>query len=507
MSIKKDPAWWRWNEDAIDELAAREIIDHLTSLYEGKKRPFCYPGTPMNSTLLNGIPVVELMRQMHNNIGSHTHGEVTETGFVSEIGEGGFEGPQQAERELIWMIASQIGGTPMNVDGHFCGGGTEANLTGMWIGRQFLRKHPDPFGRGVCILTTPLVHYSVDKASAILDMGVSKWDTCYRCGRDHLLVTDVSGAGINLVGVNDRGEMDCASLEQVFLRKYAEGFRRFLIVCTAGTSALGSLDPIQEVSEWIDTKSEFGASFYLHVDASFGGFTIPFAHHPNVPEYANTPKIGFDVPNVMSMTLDADKMGHLPYPAGIFLCRKGLQCLIGRSVAYVRGNHDNTVAGSRTALSALLGHYWYRRIGLKGHRAFVQECLKARNNLLVLLRERFGTDHKIVKFLHASSYTNFLPLQIEIENGGVPEYLTEDDFPDATVKKWETQRRTAGFTHHLAPYHLRADRLPSSFDPNSCPITVYKLCVMPHNIPFDQLKKFVDDLEAVVTEALARNPS
>lgn len=513
MSTKKEPAW-HWNENPIDKDPARELIDDLMeegTIYDKTDyRPMCYPGTVLNPALLSEIDILELMRQMHNNIGSHTHGTLEKNKFKPDDGEGGFDFTHKAEREVIWMIAKQLGAgvnapVPEEIDGHFCGGGTEANLTGMWVARQYLRKRPDPYKRGVCVLTTPMVHYSIPKASAILDIGMSKWEHCHFCGTDHLLVTEPSGAGVNVVGADAYGRMDMSSLKRVFERKYNEGFRRFIVVCTAGTCAMGSIDPIAKISDWIGKKErELRVSFYMHVDASFGGFTIPFAHEPGTGAHEDRPKIGFDVKHVMSMTLDADKMGHLPYPAGIFLCRKDLQRLVARSVAYVRGNNDNTVPGSRSALPALLAHYWYRRIGLNGHRVFVQQCMRARDYLADLIRERFGADHEVIKIAYQPGYTNFLPVFINIEDGKIPSYLLEDG------KKHQKARKKAGFKKEttLAPYHLRGDRLPSKpGDPESCPKTVYKLCIMPHLAGSENekyLNRFIDDLAKVVEEHEAR---
>ena len=44
-----------------------------------------------------------------------------------------------------------------------------------------------------------------------------------------------------------------------------------MIAGIAGTTDLGSIDPIAELSEIASSKN-----IHLHVDASFGGFVIPF---------------------------------------------------------------------------------------------------------------------------------------------------------------------------------------------------------------------------------------
>jgi len=453
---------WVWQDDGKNEKPLLKAIDRLAPLYEANPPPVCYPGTPLDldPEIMKRIP--RLMRMHLNAIGTHTHGR---------DGEGGFEDLQKKEAQTIWMLASVLGGTPQTVDGFFCGGATEANLQGLWIGREWLRHRPDPARRGVAVLATPLVHYSIIKAAEILDLGHPQWAHCPRCGNSHLFLPDALGCGVNVVGMNERGEMLMRDLERVFHLRYEEGFRRFMIVPTLGTSALGSIDPIKDICVFVDRiHRSTSANVYIHVDAAFGGFTEPFVNPQS--------DVGFQNPAIMSMALDADKMGHLPYPAGVFLCRKELQALVARRVNYVRGQEDDTVPGSRSALAPLLGWYWFQKIGKNGQKIFVEQCLQARNRLAGRLQERFGNSHvaPTVRMLPFSPWVNFLPLEIDLPGENVPA--------------------------KFAPYHLRHDFFPR--DPEnvlSCPRTVYKICIMPHT--FRTLDRFADDLDQAVKVASA----
>lgn len=458
---------WRWPEEGGDPEALRAQIAALPSPYEGPRRAVCFPGTPI-ARVARAFDGVQFLARQLNHIGTHTQ--------HAREREGGFEDSQGIEACAVWKVADVLGGDRGTVDGYFCGGATEANAAGLWIGREFLRRHPDPMRRGIVVLVTPLTHYSVHKATAILDIGQAspRFAQCPRCHREHLFVPDPTGRGVTRVGMNERWEMDMAELDCIFRLKYEEGFRQFLIVPTIGTTATGSIDPVAEIGEFVRRKQrETLARCYVHVDAAFGGFTVPFVQ----PERA----IGFQIPEVQSIAVDADKMGQLPYPAGIFLCRKDLPHLIGRQVTYISGHEDDTVCGSRTALAPILAWYQFNADGRAGQRAYVYACIRARDRLVELIRQRLPW----ANILRHSEAVNILPVELPIDpkNGDVPEVLTKSYHGEEIAGLAERLRPCAGF---LAPYQLRADYVPSEpRDPESCPKVVYKICVMPHLFSYD----------------------
>lgn len=445
----------------LDIAEGLKLLEKINPVYEPKdgKVPFCYPGT----TLRWDDQIIQLaariLTQQHNLIGIHTLGG----GEASISAEGGFESIQKLEAEAIWMLADMVGGNSRSVDGYFCGGATEANIQGLWVGRQWLREHPDPVNRGICILCTPLTHYSIFKASSLLDIGHSGQSNCPQCSIDHVFVPDAKGSGVALVGMDDQGRMSLSELERVFKLKHDEGFRRFLIVATVGTTAMGSTDPIEEIAHYIkDVHRKTLAHCYLHVDAAFGGFTVPFVN----PER----KIGFDLPEVMSMSFDADKMGRLPYPSGVHLVRKNLSRVVGRRVTYIGGSQDATLSGSRTGLAGLMAYFLFVTGGKEAQRKYAQDCINARNRLAELITERL-TWARIVTI---PPEVNMLPVEFRMKDGKIPLSIEKGDILDG--------------------YHLRSDHFQSKpNDTQSCPRIVYKLCVMPHTFPF--LESFVSDLQ------------
>ena len=85
------------------------------------------------------------------------------------------------------------------------------------------------------------------------------------------------------------------------------------IVGIAGTTELGVIDPIDKLSD-----IAFENNIYLHVDAAFGGFSIPFLKRLGY----EFPDFDFSLPGVCSMTVDPHKMGLAPIPAGGIIFRK-----------------------------------------------------------------------------------------------------------------------------------------------------------------------------------------
>jgi len=453
---------WPWlglNAAEVDR-EMKNILS-LSSPYTGDQKAICFPGTPLDSTIGDSSHVVNAMAgpllTMHfNNIGTHT---------LENSAEAGFDGPQAIENAVVKMVAGVLGSS--DIDGHFCGGGTDANIEGMWIGREYLRRgFPKWSGNPkIAVLVTRMVHYSVLKGARILSLGNISMEKCGICGAEHIAhpVENVFGS-VQFVGMNESGEMDPKLLDKKISELKKIGISKFLVVPTAGTTAMGSIDPIKEIGR-VMSAAVSKDSHYIHVDAAFGGFTIPFLGGPS---------IGFDVPEVQSMTVDAHKMGHLPYPAGIFLCRKGLQDNICESVEYVSGHRDDTLVGSRPFSQVALGYVLFRQMGMRGHTEYVQACVRMRDRLVANLARIANPKIRVV---HASPYTNQLALEVTGEKDRTLDRITKNSL--------------------LQKYFLRTDFLPGEpSDSNSCPRTVFKICVMPHT--FDYLDRFAEDLSSVV---------
>ncbi len=489
MTTPEDTTTWEWRMPeagrGADQL--KEAVAGIVSPYHQDRPPICYPGATVN--LLDpevSALFMQWLSGQFNNIGCHTHGEMIDGVWHPMPGEGCFDPTQLKERQALMMVAGLIGGNIETVDGYFCGGGTEANQVGVLIGREWTRQQqPTPPRQGEIILGTGLSHYSLYQAFDFFGMGRTILTDCPNpdCGRKHRFrhrtgrsgeyAFDNHGPGFKAVGMNERGEMDLADLERVYRKHYDRGFRRFILAPTVGTCLLGSIDPIEEIARFAQQINDSEkAAVYIHVDAAFAGFTIPFAD----PDY----KFAFEHPAVQSITIDGHKMGRLPYQAGIFLCRKGLQSLIALEVAYVRQSVDDTILGSRSGAIPTLAWYLWQQIGFEGQQRYVRELLQRRDSFVQMVQERYGPEGPVQVMPHPKS-VNMLPLMIDVVDGAIPKNVKDH-----------------GVFHQWC---MRADEFsPGPHDSLVCPsTTVYKLCIMPHvtdRVFLDFLTKLDETLRA-----------
>jgi tyrosine decarboxylase/aspartate 1-decarboxylase len=156
------------------------------------------------------------------------------------------------------------------------------------------------------------------------------------------------------------------------------------IVGIAGTTALGAVDPIDELSELALEKS-----LYLHVDAAFGGFVLPFLKDL---EY-DVPDFDFSVPGVCSLTVDPHKMGLAPIPAGGILFRNAkLRKKMSWGIPYLSGGETEhaTLVGTRSGASVIAVWTVMRHLGREGYRKIVKNCMRLTSKLVEQIGEIEG---------------------------------------------------------------------------------------------------------------------
>ncbi|GLH07745.1 Glutamate decarboxylase [Gryllus bimaculatus] len=129
-------------------------------------------------------------------------------------------------------------------------GGSISNLYAFLAARH--KMFPDYKQRGTTAVRGQLVmftsdqcHYSVKSCAAVCGLGT---DNCVEVPSDA------------------RGRMRVDELERLVLERKARGHVPFFVVATAGTTVLGSFDPIEQMA---DVCRRHG--LWLHVDAAWGG--------------------------------------------------------------------------------------------------------------------------------------------------------------------------------------------------------------------------------------------
>ena len=311
----------------------------------------------MNRTSLSKTEVLELIRSTLKHDKSYKKGNVISTmctypdTFAQElfsefidrnIGDANlFPGVVELEREVISSLGDLLHNP--NAFGNIVTGGTEANFLALWAYRELSGKHT--------IIVPETAHFSLYKSANILNLN------------------------IKTVHVNKDRQIDIAEAEK------AIDDDTFCIVGIAGTTELGVIDPIAELS---DLCIKF--KLYLHIDAAFGGFVIPFMKDMDY----DGADFDFALPGVTSITIDPHKMGLCPIPAGGILFRnKELTKKIEWSVSYLSGGHtaQTTFVSSRSGASVIAVWGMLNYLGYEGYNDIIQRCLHVRDYLLAELEK------------------------------------------------------------------------------------------------------------------------
>ena len=184
----------------------------------------------------------------------------------------------QMEKEVVADLASMLG-LPDTALGHLTGGGTVANLEALWVARE---RHPD---RALAVSAD--AHYTHGRMSEVLNLDVVR------------LPTDAKGR-MTLDGLADA------------LQAHDIG----TVVLTAGTTGLGSVDPIDEALPLCRTHDA-----RVHVDAAYGGFfrLLSGEAGADMPDF---PAARFEaIADCDSVAIDPHKHGLQPYGCGCILFR------------------------------------------------------------------------------------------------------------------------------------------------------------------------------------------
>ena len=243
-----------------------------------------------------------------------------------------FPAVAELEEEAIQMIGSFL--SNREASGHVITGGTEANILALWAAKKSAKKE-----RPEVILPVS-AHWSFDKAGDLLDLRVVR------------------------VGLDDEFKVDVDAVTNAITP------RTIAVVGVAGTTGLGTIDPIATLS-----KIALDNDLYFHVDAAFGGFVLPFLKALRV----EVPVFDFEAPGVCSMTVDPHKMGLAPIPAGGILFRnKKIRELISWNISYLAGGEAKhaSIAGTRSGASVIAVWSLLKHFGKDGYKRIVKRCMR-----------------------------------------------------------------------------------------------------------------------------------
>ena len=306
------------------------------------------------------------------------------------------------EIEVGNQLAKMLGYDPERCWGHITSGGTVANYEGVWVARN-LKSIPLAIKNVKPELVSGLDEWQllnlppdksldlVDKAKAagvfdqvreqsVRGVGMEKG----KLGKvlvpqsKHYSWTkavDVLGIGNeNMVSiqVDDNFRMDIGHLKSTIDRLIVEKTPILAVMAVIGTTEEGAVDELHEVVALRKEYEKQGVSFYIHVDAAYGGYarTIfldendEFMSFDDLKATLHELKIihkETDWPDVEvykafkatadtdSITIDPHKMGYVPYQAGAVVFKdKRVLDLISYFAAYIeeKGASDPELLGS-----------------------------------------------------------------------------------------------------------------------------------------------------------------
>ncbi|MGH3342954.1 MAG: pyridoxal phosphate-dependent decarboxylase family protein [Carbonactinosporaceae bacterium] len=210
------------------------------------------------------------------------------------------------EPALIRTLAQLAGYDPRLAGGVLTTGATASNLMGLFLAREDAVRRGSRAGGRLLVLCSHAAHFSVARAASVVGIGEAGV-IGVRTGTDHRM--DPRALARTISAVRARGDVPAA------------------VVATAGTTDLGSIDPLREIAAV--TREH---RVWLHVDAAYGGGVL---FSPRLAPLLD------GLAAAHSVALDLHKLGWQPVPAGVFLARdQDLLVPLARRVAYLNPRDD-----------------------------------------------------------------------------------------------------------------------------------------------------------------------
>ncbi len=195
----------------------------------------------------------------------------------------------EIEQFLLTEFGQKFGYTANTIDGTFCTGGAESNLTAV-----------------LCALNNHFPNFDVEGVR-----GIAKRPIIYCSGESHHSIAKaakVTGLGVNSVVTIPVGadlRMDISLLKQQIEADILAEHQPFMVVGTAGTTGAGAIDNLTEIG-----KISKAHQLWFHVDAAYGGAVTISADYRKWIKGVETSD---------SITLDIHKWFSVPMGTSIFL--------------------------------------------------------------------------------------------------------------------------------------------------------------------------------------------
>ena len=254
---------------------------------------------------IKGKILPNLVRPMSTDYMAHLHGAALLETIAAELIISVFnqsmdswdQSPVATEIEVeVIRNLCKLYGYDENGDGVFTSGGSQSNLSGLLLARDWfcntkLNWDVKKFGlpenfRKFRMYSSEIAHFSMEKSAHLMGMGYE---------------------AVVKVPVNDAMQMDCAKLRELIAEDVKNGFLPFCVAATIGTTDFGSIDPMDKLREICD---QYG--MWLHADGAYGSGVVMSE------KYAGR-VAGFG--KCDSITVDFHKMFLMPISCSVSLVR------------------------------------------------------------------------------------------------------------------------------------------------------------------------------------------
>ncbi len=188
------------------------------------------------------------------------------------------------ETVLHWM--ANLFGFPSGWGGTLTSGGSLANLAALATARDAHDLKSSDYHKAV-IYVTQYAHHCLQKSIRIIGMADVQWREI-ECDSNY--------------------KMDVNALRQTIEEDKKNGFRPWLLVASAGTTDVGAIDPLEELSS---ACKEY--NLWFHVDAAYGGFFMLTDKGKQLLK---------GIENADSLVADPHKGLFIPYGLGALLVKK-----------------------------------------------------------------------------------------------------------------------------------------------------------------------------------------
>ena len=278
---------------------------------------------------------------------------------------------------LGWLTAKF--GLPAETIATFTSGGTEANLSAVVV--ALTRAFPTYGEHGLQHLASAPTIYLTEEAHN----GYNK-------------IAHMTGIGrkaLRIVATDHRLKLDLRDLERRVAEDRKNGFAPFMVIGTAGTTAAGIIDPLEEIGRFCQDEG-----LWFHADAAWGGAAVI---SPKLKQYLS------GIETADSITCDAHKWFSVPMGCGMFFCRhpERVAEAFRVDISYMPKKTDQTVADP-----LMTSVQWSRRfIGLKLFMALAQH---GESGQVEMIEHQTHMGHVLREALNASGWriVNATPLPL-----------------------------------------------------------------------------------------------